>query len=305
MRSQSAMEYLMTYGWAILIIAVVLGAFYSLGLFNAAALAPRAQPGGCQVIRPNGPRSTAFISLAGLCQGQLPRYVLQATGGSPGSFYFNVSPSTIPTVTTTTGAFTITEWAYDNNPLAGGDFWGINYPNPPYFDLPIDVNGCSLGTSYVLPYWHLIGGVYQDACVPPSVFPAKRWVFIAVSMNSTAIRGFVGVSSTLYNSSSGATHTGNSLTPNSLSFVEYTNPGFISNIQIYNTTMTANDLYALYQEGIGGAPIKIQNLTAWLPLNGNLNDYSGNLYNGAPYGAGGTTANIIYTNQWTGGYTAP
>ena len=30
----SAMEYLMTYGWSILIIAVALGALYSLGLFN-------------------------------------------------------------------------------------------------------------------------------------------------------------------------------------------------------------------------------------------------------------------------------
>jgi len=32
---QSAMEYLMTYGWAILIIAVVLAALYGLGVFNA------------------------------------------------------------------------------------------------------------------------------------------------------------------------------------------------------------------------------------------------------------------------------
>ena len=35
-RAQSAMEYLMTYGWAILIVAVVLGALYSLGIFNGA-----------------------------------------------------------------------------------------------------------------------------------------------------------------------------------------------------------------------------------------------------------------------------
>jgi len=34
-RIQSAMEYLMTYGWAILIIAVVLGALYQLGIFNS------------------------------------------------------------------------------------------------------------------------------------------------------------------------------------------------------------------------------------------------------------------------------
>ncbi len=39
-KAQSAMEYLMTYGWAILIIAVVLAALYSLGLFNSAAWGP-------------------------------------------------------------------------------------------------------------------------------------------------------------------------------------------------------------------------------------------------------------------------
>ncbi|MGC8710106.1 MAG: hypothetical protein ACP5RF_00615 [Candidatus Micrarchaeia archaeon] len=33
-KAQSAMEYLMTYGWAILIIAVILGAFFSIGVFN-------------------------------------------------------------------------------------------------------------------------------------------------------------------------------------------------------------------------------------------------------------------------------
>ena len=38
LRAQSAMEYLMTYGWAILIIAVVLGALFSLGIFNTASL---------------------------------------------------------------------------------------------------------------------------------------------------------------------------------------------------------------------------------------------------------------------------
>ncbi len=36
------MEYLMTYGWAILIIAVVLGALYSLGVFNGTAFATQA-----------------------------------------------------------------------------------------------------------------------------------------------------------------------------------------------------------------------------------------------------------------------
>ena len=33
-KAQSAMEYLITYGWAILIIAVVLGVLFQLGVFN-------------------------------------------------------------------------------------------------------------------------------------------------------------------------------------------------------------------------------------------------------------------------------
>ena len=38
LKAQSAMEYLMTYGWAILIIAVVLGALFSLGVFGGSSL---------------------------------------------------------------------------------------------------------------------------------------------------------------------------------------------------------------------------------------------------------------------------
>ncbi len=37
-KAQSAMEYLMTYGWAILIIAVVLAALFALGVFSGASL---------------------------------------------------------------------------------------------------------------------------------------------------------------------------------------------------------------------------------------------------------------------------
>jgi hypothetical protein len=54
-KAQSAMEYLMTYGWAILVIAVVLGVLYSLGIFSPSNFAPKAQHGSCQVFRPNGP----------------------------------------------------------------------------------------------------------------------------------------------------------------------------------------------------------------------------------------------------------
>ncbi|MEM3839474.1 MAG: hypothetical protein QXF01_02775, partial [Candidatus Micrarchaeaceae archaeon] len=36
-KAQSAMEYLMTYGWAVLAIAVALGVLYYIGVFNGSA----------------------------------------------------------------------------------------------------------------------------------------------------------------------------------------------------------------------------------------------------------------------------
>ena len=65
------MEYLMTYGWAILIIAVVLGVMFQLGIFSASNLAPKAPAGACQVFRP-APGVAGTVSLEGECNGQLP-----------------------------------------------------------------------------------------------------------------------------------------------------------------------------------------------------------------------------------------
>ncbi|MCK4531472.1 MAG: hypothetical protein KAT94_01270, partial [Candidatus Aenigmarchaeota archaeon] len=48
-KAQSAMEYLMTYGWAILIVIIVAAALYALGVFNPATFTGR-QATGFQVI---------------------------------------------------------------------------------------------------------------------------------------------------------------------------------------------------------------------------------------------------------------
>ena len=74
--------------------------------------------------------------------------------------------------------------------------------------------------------------------------------------------------------------------------------GLASNIQIYNTSMDANSITALYLEGIGGAPISPQHLVAWWPLNGDMNDYSGN-------DNGGVSTSISYTSSWSSGYAQP
>ena len=85
LKAQSAMEYLMTYGWAILIISVVLASLFSLGVFNS----------GTSL-------STACIAFAGytcsaplLHTGTLSVTVGQATGyaWSNTVFYYDATGS--------------------------------------------------------------------------------------------------------------------------------------------------------------------------------------------------------------------
>ena len=74
--------------------------------------------------------------------------------------------------------------------------------------------------------------------------------------------------------------------------------GNIANVQVYNISLSANEIQALYLEGIGGAPIDLQHLVGWWPLNGNANDYSGN-------GNNGQINNVNFVSNWYSGYTPP
>jgi hypothetical protein len=81
-KAQAAIEYLMAYGWAILVIAVVRGVLYSLGIFNPSNFAPKASPASCQVFRPNGPGTSYDINLEGTCNNELPEYVGEFDSGA-------------------------------------------------------------------------------------------------------------------------------------------------------------------------------------------------------------------------------
>ena len=84
-KSQAAMEFLMTYGWSILIIAVVLGALFQLGVFNSANFAPEGAGGELQdrTGRRHGEPQ-------GVCNGALPQSVAQFNGQSS---YIQISSS--------------------------------------------------------------------------------------------------------------------------------------------------------------------------------------------------------------------
>ncbi len=297
MKSQAAMEYLMTYGWAILVIAVVLAALYSLGIFNPNTFAPKASAGSCEVVRPFGPGTTTDVHLEGTCTNMLPKYV----------GYFG--PSTSDQILVNhkffqNNSFTIIAWVY----------WpsGVNLPNPGTSngDLGYAWSGAggnsngfnngfgifSRGDHWYLNFW---GDDLECSDGPAN----NHWYQIGASWNNKTkvqeiwVNGVINCSRTsnnylvtdepLYIGSGAGTWDGGAYMD-----------GYISNIQIYNKALSANQISALYQEGIGGAPIELTHLVGWWPLNGNAKDYSGNKYNGKP-------VDVSYSSTWYRTYSAP
>ncbi len=291
---QSAMEYLMTYGWAILVIAVVLGVLYSLGIFNPSSFAPKAQPGSCQVFRPNGPGTSYDLNLEGTCDNSLPQYT--AT--------FNGRTSYVSTgITFPNGDlqenFTVSFWSYVNGNCQSSTFYcGV-------LDSDNGTNGWGIMQGPAnIDFWIVssVSGGIQDMEFRP---PAGKWNNVVVtywySNGQYFADGYVNgaiVSSNVLRSpiklplpyplQIGMARQSPSMVFN----------GSISNVQLYNASLGPASVNAIYAEGIGGAPLNLQYLVAWYPLNGNANDYSGNGY-------AGTSGNVVYSGSWSYGYTPP
>ena len=278
-KSQSAMEYLMTYGWAILIIAIVLGALFSLGVFSLSNLSPRAQPGTCEVLR-----TSAVLSLAGQCNGLLPEYV----GGFNGQSSYVLGP-----LPTNSLSVTLASWFLEKANVGAvetliGDQNG--YGVAAY-------GGCTAGTV------DLVQQAQFFLC-PDYAITTNTWYSVVMTLQQpdsshvvyqlyvNGVLEYTSPNEVLPNSPT-AMLIGSGDAPSVQMF-----DGLISNVQVYNTTLSQAEITALYDEGIGGAPIDLNNLVGWWPLNGNANDYSG-------FSNNGNAVSVAYTNSWTSGYSAP
>jgi len=271
------MEYLMTYGWAILIIAVVLGALFQLGVFNSSSFSPRAPPGACQVFRPSGPGTTTNINLMGVCTGQLPQYVAQFNGASS---YVNAGNAMNLDIT---GAITISAWIKTTK--TSEEFIVQKYHSAtPFQGYALEVTTGKIGFwSNTIGSWQFTSNSFNDG----------NWHYVLIAGSGSS--GAIYVDNMLMKA---FTYSSPSDNINEIIYIGryggvsgYDFNGSISNIQIYNASLSANQVQALYLEGMGGAPMKLQNLIGWWPLNGNSNDYSGNNNNGVP-------TNVVFTSQY-------
>ena len=274
LRLQSAMEYLMTYGWAILIISVILGTLYQIGVFNSSSLSVRAPAGECKVLR-----TSAAVNLVGQCSSILPQYVAQFDGATS----YVTSPVTISWATMVSSGATFSAWIKTSATATGGIVGqnrggGCTYYCEGGLEINIAQNKVSMvvynGINYITAssssavnngQWHYVVGTYTSN-------------YIAVYVDGVLNQGTsFGAGTYLFpvGSSIGLQDTGGS--PLNREYFS----GQIADVQEYNTSLDASSIATLYQEGIGGAPVNPQYIVGWWPLDGDSNDYSGSNNNGA------------------------
>ena len=291
-KSQSAMEFMTTYGWMMLVLAAVVSILYYLGYFNPNAYSPRLAPGGCQVTRPAG----SVAELQGSCNNELPQFV----------GYFNSTSQyswvTVDRVVLPNGqsSGTITAWINPQTVQGDGTYAGIvriDGESCPGHGLLLSLQGSSGRPSMA---------TWCNDYVPsggPTV-NYNEWNFVAVTVH--------GTTATLYvngQSESGPLSSGDPMSlvsgvcAQNLSIGSTDCPGrmfygMIADVQVYNTSLSSTDMNSIYMEGIGGPPIDLNYLVGWWPLNGNANDYSGNGYNG-------NSVVVAYRSSWVNVYTPP
>ncbi len=263
-KAQSAMEYLMTYGWAILIIAIVMVALFALGVFNSANFTPRATAGACQVVR-----NVEGINLEGQCGNEIPQFVLV-----PGP-----SGKVLISSTKLSNSYSFSFW-FQEQTLSS-----TNYPT--IFSTAL--GGCVFDSSNTM--WCKFPGRSIGIFKPAlntwyNVIGVDDGSLCSVYINGVLTGG-------AWSCSGGSTISNWTIGPQAAA------PTIaIANVQMYNTSLQANDIKSQYMAGIGGVPISPLNVVGWWPLNGDANDYSGS-------GNNGKASGVSYTSAWTSGYTQP
>ncbi len=259
-RSQQSLEYLSTYIWAVLIISVVLVSLYALGILNPQGITPKALPGSCSVQKISS-QGSVKSALTGLCNGALPEFVTVFDGPSS---------VTIPNAVTASksGQATITGWIYFTSFTSSQA--QILLTNP----------GCSgaCGVSLAVTNTLKLGqsGGSSISCFTPQL---NMWYYIAINI-SNSNNAILYVNGTKWCTLPAAFPPANGLLLGRPSAGTNSMQGYMSNFQFYNTSLPLADIQIMYDSGLGGVPIDLNNLVGWWPLNGNYTDYSGNGNNG-------------------------
>jgi len=200
------------------------------------------------------------------------RYAAQFNGASGSSYILTSKGYSAPNALTIAGWFISTsfqnnyQFPIDSNPEANWRI-GFNSANQIYFD-PGSHNDQVISTKIGFNRWYFVAFTAQDS--------GSNTIWNFYLNGSLVASGSVGQNI-------------QSVSAIGLGDYAYYFVGQLSNVQIYNTSLSPSQVQALYQEGVEGLPLPNAGLIGWWPLNGNANDYSGN-------GNNGVATNVKFNN---------
>jgi len=206
--------------------------------------------------------TTDYVSLQGTC-GYLPMYVGSFDGVTGYINVASISPSLL------IKDLTIVFWLYPTN-IQKGRQNPIDKAYWAEFAITLEPDGG-------MHYYHGNGSTYNYATWPSGTFLNNAWQLVSVTRNISGTTVKVYKNGKIVSSTSFSLYPATSTNPIKIGsgYAGYFQ-GSIANVQIYNTALTPQEIQYLYQQGLGGGPVRLQNLVAWWPLNGDAKDYSGN-----------------------------
>lgn len=221
--------------------------------------------------------------------------------------FSNASPENITVnrtfITGNAIQFTISAWVYpasvQNSIIAGES--GANFGTFGIFGLWLDSGGTfSKGTNYIAFGTNICGYIKTNSTY--SLQPGE-WYDVVGVYNKTG-NSSIYIDGTRYASGNFALCTFNkSFTiGNTDGGSGWGFNGSISNVQLYNYTLSPLKITSLYYGGIARHPLSGSGLMGWWPLGGNANDYSGYNHNGTVSGTLTYSPPVNYTgNPLSGG----
>jgi hypothetical protein len=186
--------------------------------------------------------------------------------------------------------FTAAMWVNPSGMPNTGAVWAVSEFDGPsagsgeyQFFISGTASSCSVAGELFL--WDSVASLCTSTAIG-----AGSWTFIAFTMSPSGDSVFVNGN---FVAGSSASQYAAPVTDNYWVLGEQAgNPrnfnGQMADVQLYNSILSSNQIFSLYQQGLSSGPVSNQQLIGWWPLATNPNDYSSNGHNGAP-------ANITYT----------
>lgn len=210
------------------------------------------------------------------------------------SYAFVPAKSSLSPEAGSNGAMSLCSW-YKINSLTGYNgliYKGTTSPSsgsvPEFAIDPAGANGIRQGFQIYSSSNNIIAYAYANNAISSN--SVGKWFFSCAAFNSTNSTYYLNTTRYVGNviSANGVASQGSGRLIFGAGRGGYSNVS-IANVQLYNTSLSQQQVSGIYYRGMFGAPLNTTNLLGWWPLLGDTSDYSSQSNTAFPF-------NVIYTS---------